>query len=65
MCFVGRLPRLGLLALVEVSYCDFDFSPSLMHFEKLAGGALHCLLQLDVRLGLGQNLAYPSDVMLQ
>jgi len=62
MCFVGRLPRLELLALVEVSYCDFDFSPSLMRFEKLAGGALQCLLQLDVRLGSGHNL---SDVVLQ
>jgi len=32
-------------------------------FERLVSGSLHCLLQLDVRLGLGHDLSHPSNVV--
>jgi len=31
----------------------------------VVGGNLHCLLQLDVKLCSGENLAYPSDIVLK
>ena len=33
--------------------------------ERLVGGALHCFLQLDVRLGLVQDLTPTGDVLHQ
>ena len=33
--------------------------------ERVVNGTLHSLLQLNVRLGSGQDFTHPCDVMLQ
>ena len=64
MSLVDSLPSVLILGMGGSFMRRLRLSSVVTALSRVVGGSLYYLIQLDVKLSSGQNLAHPSDIVL-